>query len=75
MASMFWDSEGVIHVDFLPHGVTVNAQYCCNLLHNDVHQAIQKKRPGKLSEIILLNDGADEGNIGLGNHEPFSLQP
>jgi hypothetical protein len=27
MASMFWDSEGVIHVDFLPHGVTINGQY------------------------------------------------
>lgn len=36
----FWDSEGVIHVDFLPHNVTINIQYYINLLHNDVHQAI-----------------------------------
>jgi hypothetical protein len=37
--------------------VTTNAQYCSNLLHNDVHQAIQKKRPGKLAKkIILLHD-------------------
>jgi hypothetical protein len=26
MASAFWDS-GVIHVDFLPHGITITAQY------------------------------------------------
>jgi hypothetical protein len=24
MANVVWDSEGVIHVDFIPHGVTVN---------------------------------------------------
>jgi hypothetical protein len=56
MTRMFWDSEGVIHVDFLPRGVTINAQYYIYLLHNDVHQVIQKKRPGKLSKIILLHD-------------------
>jgi hypothetical protein len=48
MASVFWDSEGVIHVDFLPHGGTMNAQYYSNLLHNDVPQVIWKKRPRKL---------------------------
>jgi hypothetical protein len=42
MANAFWDS------DFLPHGVTINAQYCSNLLQSDVHQVIWKKRPGKL---------------------------
>jgi hypothetical protein len=49
VANVFWDSEGVKHVDFLPHDVTISVQYCSNLLHSDVHQAIQKKRPGKLS--------------------------
>jgi hypothetical protein len=59
MASVFWDSEGVIHVDFLPHGVTVNAQYYTNLLCSDVHQVIWKRRPGKLLKIIiLLHDSA-----------------
>jgi hypothetical protein len=52
MAGVFWDSEGVIHVDFLPRGVTINAQYYINLLHNGAHQTIQKKSPGKLSKKI-----------------------
>jgi hypothetical protein len=47
---------GVIHVDFLHHVVTVNAQNYGNLLYSDVHQVIQKKIPGKLSEIILQHD-------------------
>jgi hypothetical protein len=65
-----------IHVDFLPNGVTMNAQYHGNLL--------QKKRPGKLSKIILLHDnacsytknlmGATSTTIGweIMNHSPYS---
>jgi hypothetical protein len=45
LASVFWNSEGVIHVDFLPYGVKISVQYYSNLFHNDVHQEIQKKRP------------------------------
>jgi hypothetical protein len=26
MASVFWNSEGTIHVDFIPHAETINAQ-------------------------------------------------
>jgi hypothetical protein len=40
MTGMLWNSEGVIHVDFLLHGATVNAQYYVNLLRSDVHQKI-----------------------------------
>jgi hypothetical protein len=59
MASVFWDSEVVIHVDFLPSLATANAQYYSNLLFNEVHAAFYKKRPGKLSKgIILVHDNA-----------------
>jgi hypothetical protein len=84
MASEFLDSEGVIHIDFLPHSVTINTQ-CYNLLRSDVHQAIRKKRRGKLSKkIIALHDNARPrtvdltkatfATVGLGNHEPPSIQ-
>jgi hypothetical protein len=32
MAIVFWNSERKIHVDFLPHGITINAQNDSNLL-------------------------------------------
>jgi hypothetical protein len=64
MASVFRDSERVICVDFLPHCPKISAQYYINLFHNDVHQVIQKKRPGKLSKIIQLHDKFDKGHIG-----------
>jgi hypothetical protein len=37
-----WDSEGVMHIGFLSHGVTIIAQYYSNLLHSDVHHVIWK---------------------------------
>jgi hypothetical protein len=37
----------------------LNAQYYSNLFCGDMHQAVQKKRPGKVSKkIILLHDNA-----------------
>jgi hypothetical protein len=47
MTSVFWDSEEVVYIDFLPHSIIINAQYHNNLLHSDVHRAIQKKKPGQ----------------------------
>jgi histone-lysine N-methyltransferase SETMAR len=56
------------------------------LLHNDVHQAIWKRRPGKLSKkITLLHDNARPHMVNLlkatlatmgseiMNHPPYSL--
>jgi hypothetical protein len=54
MESVFWDSERVIHVDFLPPRATVNDEYYSNLPLNYVHAAIRKKIPGKLSKGIIL---------------------
>jgi hypothetical protein len=49
---------------FLPHGITINAQYYSNSLHSVVHQTMWQ---------ILLS--CEVGNSGLGSHEPHSLQP
>ena len=34
MASVYWDSEGVIMVDFLKKGHTINGEYYANELRN-----------------------------------------
>ena len=51
--------KGVIHVDFLDKGSTINAQYYSTLLSGAVRKSIRKKRPGMLSgNVILLHDNA-----------------
>jgi hypothetical protein len=37
VTNVFWDLEGVIHVDFIPRDITINAQYYINLLPNNMH--------------------------------------
>jgi hypothetical protein len=75
MASVFWDSE-VIHVDFHPRDVTVNAQYYSNLLHSNVHQGtwetITGGHPPPL-QCLPTYGRLDKGNAG--NRVPLSLQP
>lgn len=58
MATIFWDSKGVLLVDYLEHGATINAAYYCQLLRN-LREAIRRKRHGKLAlGILLLHDNA-----------------
>lgn len=54
MASVFWDSKGVIMVDYLTKGETINSAYYCTLLRR-LRQEIQVKRPGLLRKKVLFH--------------------
>jgi len=32
LASIFWDQDGILLIDYLPKGQTINAEYCSSLL-------------------------------------------
>ncbi|XP_041353930.1 histone-lysine N-methyltransferase SETMAR-like [Gigantopelta aegis] len=55
MATIFWDSQGIIHVDCLPRDTTKNGGYYANILH-ELHHSIKGKRRGKISHGILLHE-------------------
>ncbi|GBP71697.1 Histone-lysine N-methyltransferase SETMAR [Eumeta japonica] len=58
MATTFWDSEGVLLIDYLPKGTTMNGQYYANLLAQ-AREAVVQKRRGKLSRgVLFLQDNA-----------------
>jgi len=58
MATVFWDNEGVLLIDFLESGTTINADRYCEVL-NKLKSAIKRKRPGKLSrKVLLFHDNA-----------------
>ncbi|GBP30668.1 Histone-lysine N-methyltransferase SETMAR [Eumeta japonica] len=58
MATIFWDSEGVLLIDYLPNGTTMNGQYYANLLAQ-AREAVVQKRRGKLSRgVLFLQDNA-----------------
>ena len=53
MATVFLDAQGVLLVDFLPRGETVNAIRYCQTLDR-LREAIRRKRPGRLRQGVLL---------------------
>jgi len=53
MCTVFWDRQGVLLVEFLPQGTTINSAVYCETLKK-LRRAIQNKRRGMLSATILL---------------------
>ncbi|GFV03553.1 mariner Mos1 transposase [Trichonephila clavipes] len=58
MATVFWDRHGVLLVEFMQQGTTINAAaYCATLIK--LRRVIQNKRHGFLtSGVLLLQDNA-----------------
>ncbi|UYV70650.1 hypothetical protein LAZ67_8000166 [Cordylochernes scorpioides] len=52
--SVFWDSEGVLLLDFLNKGQTITDNYYANLV-KQLREAIKEKRRGKLSRKIVYH--------------------
>jgi len=56
MCTVFWDRKGVLLVDFLPQGSTINAGVCCDTLKK-LHHTIQNKWHGMLSRgVVMIHD-------------------
>ncbi|KAJ4452248.1 hypothetical protein ANN_03766 [Periplaneta americana] len=58
ICTVFWDRKGILLIDFLPRGKTVNADRYCETLRK-LRRAIQNKRRGMLTAgVVLLRDNA-----------------
>jgi histone-lysine N-methyltransferase SETMAR len=53
LATIFWDAQGVIRIDYLPRGSTINSQYHADLLMQ-LRSAIKEKRRRMLSRGVWL---------------------
>jgi histone-lysine N-methyltransferase SETMAR len=58
MATVFWDSKGIIHLDFLTGQKTINAQYYSTLLNEKVKSAIRLKRRKMQDSVCFLQGNA-----------------
>lgn len=58
MATVFWDSKGILLIEYTKKGETINATSYATTLRN-LREAIKEKRRGKLtSGVLLLHDNA-----------------
>lgn len=54
MATVFWDAEGVVKIDYLEHGRTITGAYYADQIR-DLKECLKQKRRGKLRHGILLH--------------------
>ena len=57
LASIFWDQDGILLIDYLPKGQTVNAEYYLSLLVQ-LKDILKEKRRGKFTKVVLFCPGS-----------------
>ena len=58
LASMFWDQDGILLIDYLPKGQTINAEYYSSQLVQ-LKDTLKKKSRGKVTKgVLFLHDSA-----------------
>ena len=53
MATVFWDSKGIILIDYKPAGTSITGEYYANVI-KQLRVAIKEKGRGKLAAGVLL---------------------
>jgi len=57
-ASIFWDEDGILLIDYLPKSQTINAEYYSSLLVK-LKGVLKEKRRGKFTKgVLFLHDSA-----------------
>jgi len=49
----FWDQDGILLIDYLPNGQTINAEYYSSLLVQ-LKDILKEKRRGKVTKAVLF---------------------
>jgi len=58
LAPIFRDQDGILHIDYLPKGQTINAEYYLSLLV-PMKDILKERRRGKFTKwILFLHDNA-----------------
>jgi len=58
LATIFWDQDGILLIDYHPNDQTINAEYYSSLLVQ-LKENLQEKRRGKLTKgVLFLHDNA-----------------
>jgi len=52
-ASIFWNEDGILLINYLPKGQTINAEYYSSLLVT-LKDILKEKRLGKVTKVVLF---------------------
>ena len=58
LASIFWDQDGILFIDYLPKGQTINAEYYSSMLVQ-LKDILKEKPRGEVTKgVLFLHDNA-----------------
>jgi histone-lysine N-methyltransferase SETMAR len=60
----FFDIKGIVHLEFIPQGQTVNQTYCVDI-SKQLHEAMCRKRPEIFPSIWILHSDTPSANKAL----------
>jgi len=72
LASIFWDQDDILFIDYLPKGQTINAEYYSSLLVQ-LKDILKEKRLGEVTKGGLLLARQCPGSPGTCNPEEIGL--
>jgi len=67
LASIFWDQDGILRVDYLPKGLTINVEYYSSLLMQFMDILKEKCRGNVTKVVLFLHDNVP-------SHRAFATQ-
>ena len=56
LSSIFWDQDGILLIDYIPKGKTINAEYYSSLLEK-LKNIWKEKRRGRFTKLVLFLHG------------------
>ena len=71
LASIFWDQDGILHVDYIPKGQTINAEYYLSLLVQ-LKNIFKEKRRGKFTKGFLILHENDPAHRALATQKELA---
>jgi len=71
LASIFWDQDSILLIDYLPKGHTINAEYYSSLLVQ-LKDILKEKRRGKVTKGVLFLDGNVPAHRALATQKKLS---
>jgi len=73
LASIFWDQDGILPIDYLPKGQTINAEYYASLLVQLKDILKEKRRARKVTKGVVFIARQCPGSPGTCNPEETGL--
>jgi len=71
IASIFWDQDGIVLIDYLPKGHTINVEYYSSLLVQ-LKDILKKKCHGKITKGVLFLHDSAPAHQALATHKKLA---